>query len=64
MGGKEAIKRLLEVDPEAKAIVSSGYSHDPVMADYEKYGFVGGIPKPYRIGPLSIVLKQVITMTR
>ena len=41
MGGKEAIEKLRSLDPEVKAIVSSGYSNDPIMADHEKYGFVG-----------------------
>ena len=53
MGGKETIKRLQEVDPQVKAIVSSGYSQDTVMADFEKYGFAGVVPKPYRIDELS-----------
>ena len=39
MGGKEAVKKLLEIDPGAKVIVSSGYAADPVTANYEKYGF-------------------------
>jgi PAS domain S-box-containing protein len=64
MGGKETITRLLEVDPEIKAIVSSGYSNDPVMADCERYGFVGIIAKPYQMGRLGKVVKRVISMTR
>ncbi len=60
MGGKEALKRLLEIDPQAKAVVSSGYSNDPVMADYSKYGFKGVITKPYSIEELSVVIKRVI----
>jgi PAS domain S-box-containing protein len=52
MGGKEAVKRLIEIDPAAKAIVSSGYSNDPVMADYGKYGFAGVIAKPYTMSNL------------
>jgi two-component system cell cycle sensor histidine kinase/response regulator CckA len=64
MGGKETIKRLLEVDPEIKAIVSSGYSNDPVMADCERYGFVSTIAKPYEVARLSKVVKRVVSMTR
>ncbi|HMK66071.1 MAG TPA: hypothetical protein VK564_09770, partial [Thermodesulfobacteriota bacterium] len=41
MRGKETLKRLLEIDPEVKAIVASGYSQDPVMQDYQEYGFKG-----------------------
>lgn len=60
MGGKEAIMRLLEIDPEAKAIVSSGYSDDPVMAEFSKYGFRGAIQKPYNIEELSQTLNDVV----
>jgi len=60
MGGQEAIRRLLEVDPHVKAIVSSGYSNDPVMAEFQKYGFRGVVAKPYEIRELAKVLCQVI----
>ncbi|HTX22023.1 MAG TPA: CHASE domain-containing protein [Candidatus Aquilonibacter sp.] len=60
MGGREAVKRLLELDPNLKAIVSSGYSLDPVMANYCEYGFRGVIPKPYRVEDLSRVLQEVL----
>ena len=60
MGGKEAIRHLLEVDPQARAIVSSGYSNDPVMAEYSKYGFRGMVAKPYEIRQLARVLSDVI----
>ncbi|HDH96712.1 MAG TPA: response regulator, partial [Proteobacteria bacterium] len=60
MGGKEAIRHLLEIDPHVKAAVSSGYSDDPVMADYRKYGFKGVIPKPYGIEKLSRLLHSLI----
>ncbi len=60
MGGKETIKRLLEIDPEARAIVSSGYSNDPVIANYEKHGFKGYMAKPYTIQEISMVLHEVL----
>jgi signal transduction histidine kinase/CheY-like chemotaxis protein len=62
MGGKEAVKKLLEIDPNARAIVSSGYSNDPVMAEFAKYGFRGIMIKPYRMKDLSEVMRQVIKM--
>jgi PAS domain S-box-containing protein len=61
MGGKEAITTLLQVDPHVKAIVASGYSTDPVMADYKKYGFKGMVTKPYTIEDLSRALHKVMT---
>jgi two-component system, cell cycle sensor histidine kinase and response regulator CckA len=60
MGGKQAIKRLLEIDPQVKGIVSSGYSNDPIMADYKTHGFVGVVSKPYRLEELSRSLHEVI----
>lgn len=60
MGGKEAIKKLLEIDPAVKAIVSSGYSNDQIVTDFRKYGFCGVISKPYKIKELSEVLHKVI----
>ena len=60
MGARKTISRLLEMDPKAKAIVSSGYSNDPVMANFRDYGFAGVVPKPYRIEELSHTLKNVL----
>ena len=60
-GGRVTIKRLLEIDPDVKAIVSSGYSNDPIMADYREYGFRGVVVKPYRVEELSSVLHRVLS---
>ena len=60
MGGKETVKKLREIDPSLKAIVSSGYSNDPVMSRHSDYGFVDVITKPFRLDDLSLVLKRVI----
>jgi PAS domain S-box-containing protein len=60
MGGKEAIERLLAIDPGVRAIVSSGYSNDPVMADHERYGFKALIAKPYRFEDLAAILERVL----
>ena len=59
MGGLEAMKHLLVIDPEVKAIVSSGYSGEMVMDDYRKWGFKGKVPKPYTIKELSEVLHDI-----
>ncbi|QXE92582.1 response regulator [Geomonas subterranea] len=47
MGGQEAMKRLLEIDPAAKGYVSSGRTDDPVMMNHQTFGFSGTIEKPY-----------------
>jgi len=60
MGGKEAIAKLLELDPNVKAIVSSGYSNDPILADYEKSGFLGVLAKPYGVQAVSAVVSGAI----
>ena len=56
MGGLEALQKLLEFDPQVRAIASSGYSSDPVMSDFQAYGFKGIIAKPYTLEELSRAL--------
>ncbi|MBF0469384.1 MAG: response regulator, partial [Desulfamplus sp.] len=60
MGGAEAIQELLKIDPAVKAIVSSGYSNDPVMANYQYYGFSGLVSKPYLKSDIAEVLSKVL----
>jgi PAS domain S-box-containing protein len=60
MGGKEAIKELLEIDPDVRAIVCSGYSTDPIMSEFKDYGFKAVIVKPYDIDVLSRTVNDVI----
>ncbi len=59
MGGQEAIGKLLEIDPGVRAIVSSGYSDDPVMAQYREYGFSGFLSKPYKMADIARVISEV-----
>lgn len=61
LGGKETIARLLEFDPLVRAIVSSGYSTDPIMANFRQYGFVGILTKPYTAKEMSEVIRKVMT---
>lgn len=60
MGGKDAIKEMLKIDPDVRAIVSSGYSNDPLMSNYQKYGFKAAMAKPYMISELTKVLADVL----
>ena len=58
MGGREAAALIRRLDPAAVLIVSSGYSNDPVLADYGKYGFNGSAVKPYTFETLLTELSQ------
>ena len=60
IGGKEAIKMLLNIDPKVKAIVCSGYCTDPVMANHREYGFSAVLCKPYRPHDLSKILQELL----
>ncbi len=60
MGGKEALKRLIEIDPTVNAIVSSGYAMDSTMSRYQDFGFRGVIAKPYEAAELGKVVHEVI----
>ncbi len=62
MGGKEAVGKLREIDANAKVIVSSGYSVDPVMSNYEEYGFCGVVEKPYSLKMLSEALEEILNL--
>jgi len=60
MGGADVLTHLRQIDPGIKAIVSSGYSSDPIMADFRAAGFNGAVPKPFRIEDLATVLQRVM----
>ncbi|MBZ0265135.1 PAS domain S-box protein [bacterium] len=60
MGGQETIAKLCEFDPEVTAIVSSGYSNAPIMAEYEKFGFADVVSKPYMVDDLSKVINRLL----
>jgi CheY-like chemotaxis protein len=60
MGGKEAVKEILAMNPHAKVLVSSGYSTDPVMASYSEYGFCGAIVKPFQLSELKKIIARIL----
>jgi CheY-like chemotaxis protein len=61
MGGKQAMERLLAIDPGVKAIVLSGDLNDPAMEHFARYGFVGVLRKPYAIGELRRLMQDTIS---
>ncbi len=60
LGGKDTIVKLLEIDPNLKAIVTSGYSNDAVMANYREHGFKSYLTKPYRIEDFISVIQETL----
>jgi len=60
MGGKQAAERIIEMDPKARLVVSSGYSNDPVMAKYAEVGFCATLLKPYCTSDIERVLSQTL----
>ncbi len=62
MGGKEVLEKLLEISPDVQAIMSSGYSNDPIFSDFKRYGFKGVIAKPFDLEGLSESVSKVIKM--
>jgi two-component system, cell cycle sensor histidine kinase and response regulator CckA len=58
MDGKEAVAKVLELDPKARVVVSSGYSSDPIMANFRDYGFCGIIAKPFNIDEFLAVISK------
>ncbi len=62
MGGQETMGKLLEIDPDTKGIIITGYSDDPVVTNYRAYGFSGFITKPATRDKLSRAISEVISM--
>lgn len=60
MGGKETAQKILEIDADAKMIVSSGYSQDPIMANYQEFGFQNYLCKPYQIKELQDAIENIL----
>jgi PAS domain S-box-containing protein len=60
IGGKQAAQELLNIDPRARVIVSSGYSNDPILSRFHDYGFKGMVAKPYEIRQLARTVREVL----
>ena len=60
MGGREAVAEILRLDPDAKVVVASGYSNDPIMANCRDYGFAAAVAKPFNLKELQAVISRVV----
>jgi len=60
MGGKDTVRKLREIDPQAKVIAFSGYSNDPIFEDFREYGFDGVLAKPFSIQEFMRTIASVI----
>lgn len=59
MGGKDAVREIHRIDPEAKVVVASGYSNDPIMADYAEYGFCAAMVKPFKLEEFQEMIRKI-----
>jgi len=62
MGGFDAFKAIQAFDPGVRAILSSGYSHEPVVLNYKKHGLAGVVPKPYKVRDLLSAVEAVLAL--
>ena len=60
MGGEECFRNLRQIDPDLRAIVSSGYDNDDMARRYLEMGFCGYLTKPYRAADLGKILKGIL----
>ncbi len=60
MGGQAAISYLRDINPHIKTIVSSGYAEDPIISEFERYGFSGVVTKPYKLEELNRVILRLV----
>ena len=60
MGGKETVQEILKINPDAKVVVASGYSNNPIMANYQKHGFIASITKPFQLSELNKLINTVL----
>ena len=64
IGGLEALRKLQEIDPDVKAVVSSGYAMDKTMLEYSKHGFIGVLVKPYKLETMQEILASVFPVRK
>ena len=59
-GAERVLARLLELNPEVKVIIASGYSVNTIMANYQRHGFAGVIHKPFTLNGLAEAVEKVL----
>ncbi|HOX34644.1 MAG TPA: response regulator [Methanoregulaceae archaeon] len=64
MGGKEASEKLRALNPDARIVISSGFTNDPMLTDYASFGLSGVLAKPYRITEIKALLETMIPPQR
>jgi DNA-binding NtrC family response regulator len=64
MGAVETVERLMSLDPRVRAIVSSGYSNDPVLSEFERYGFCAMVAKPFNLHELAKAVRNAMLARR
>jgi len=62
LGGEETVRLLAKIDPDLKAVVSSGYAENDILANFQDYGFSASLNKPYTLSGLQDVLRKVLTV--
>jgi PAS domain S-box-containing protein len=60
MGGQETVRALLHLDPAARVVVASGYSNNPILAEYSKYGFIAAVSKPFQLHELEQIISSLL----
>jgi DNA-binding NtrC family response regulator len=60
IGGKEVVQMMRDIDPAVKAVAVSGYSNDPVFAEFRQYGFAGALEKPFRLKEFTESISRLV----
>jgi CheY-like chemotaxis protein len=60
MGGEKAVKEILKINPEARVLVTNGYSNNPVMANYSEYGFCAAVIKPFKLDEAKRAISKAL----
>jgi CheY-like chemotaxis protein len=59
-GGRDTMRDLLRIDPSVRAVVASGYSNDPIMANHREHGFKGALRKPFTVKVMAELIREIL----